>query len=115
MSDETIFHKIIKREIPAEIVYEDELSIAFVDINPVAPTHVLVVPKKTMPSLREATSGDKELLGHLLWVCAEIARQHNLPESGYRVVINAGENACQSVFQLHLHLLGGRNFTWPPG
>ncbi len=112
---DTIFHKIINKEIPAKIVYEDELCLAMRDINPVSPTHVLIIPKKTIPTLKEVQANDKELLGHLLCVASEIAKKENISEDGYRVVINCGANACQSVFQLHLHLLGGRSFSWPPG
>ncbi len=115
MAEDTIFHKIIKREIPADIVYEDDKSIAFKDVNPAGPTHVLVVPKQTMPSLRNAVEEDKELLGHLLLVCTEIARLQGIDDDGYRVVINTGENGGQTVFQLHMHVLGGREFDWPPG
>lgn len=114
MSD-TIFHKIIRREIPATIVYEDEHALAFRDISPVAPVHVLIIPKVTIPSLREADAQHKELLGHLLLVAGQIARSEGLDENGYRVVVNAGEDGGQTVFQLHLHLLGGRELEWPPG
>lgn len=114
-TDDTIFHKIIRREIPADIVFEDDLVLAFRDITPVSPTHILVIPKKTLPSLREAEPGDEQLLGHMLAVCAEIARKEGVQEDGYRVVINAGKRAGQAVFQLHMHVLGGRDFAWPPG
>ena len=112
---ETIFHKIINKEIDSEIIYEDDLVIAISDINPVASTHILVIPKKTIPKLSESKTEDKELLGHMLLVCKDIAEQKNLSEDGYRVVINNGENAGQTVFQLHMHVLGGRDFSWPPG
>ena len=112
---DTIFHKIIRREIPAEIIYEDDLAIAFKDINPAAPQHILVVPKATIPSLREAETEHREVLGHLLLVVGKIARGAGLDSSGYRVVINSGESAGQTVFQLHLHLIGGRPLGWPPG
>ena len=116
MSEETIFHRIVRREIPAEVVYEDDDVLAFRDINPVSPTHVLVVPKKkTIPSLKDALPEDERLLGHMLHVCSTLARSLKLEESGYRVVINSGKGAGQVVFQLHLHLLGGRDFSWPPG
>lgn len=113
--EDTIFHKIIRKEIPADILYEDEICLAFRDINPVSPEHILVIPKKTIPSLREVVVEDKETLGHMLLVVSELARARNLDESGYRVVVNAGELAGQTVFQLHMHLLGGRDFSWPPG
>jgi len=112
---ETIFHKIIRKEIQADILYEDELCLAFRDVNPVSPSHILIIPKKTIPSLKEIEAEDKELLGHMLLCCSEIAREQNIADEGYRVVINTGENGCQSVFQLHMHLLGGRKMTWPPG
>ena len=115
MSSETIFHKIINREIPAEIVQEDDLAIAFRDINPVADSHILIVPKKTMPKLSDATSEDKELLGHMLLMCNSIASEQGISAAGYRVVINNGDNAGQEVPQLHMHLLGGRKLSWPPG
>lgn len=114
MSEETIFSKIIRREIPADIVYEDELCLAFRDITPQAPTHILVIPKKPIPKLADAQAEDKALLGHLLFAVSEIARQEKL-ENGYRVVINTGEKGGQTVFHLHLHLLGGRALEWPPG
>lgn len=111
----TIFTKIIDREIPADIVYEDDLCLAFRDINPAAPVHILVIPKRAIPKLAEATGEDHAILGHLLIKASEIARTEGLEEGGYRVVINNGEGAGQTVFHLHLHLLGGRPFTWPPG
>ncbi len=88
---------------------------AFCDINPVSPTHILVIPKKTIASLREAQEQDESILGHMLVICSKLAEEQGISESGYRVVINAGKNAGQEVFQLHMHLLGGRSFTWPPG
>lgn len=112
---ETIFHKIIRKEIPADIVHEDDLCVAFRDINPISPVHVLIVPKQTIPSLRESSDAHRQVLGHLLLVAASLAKKEGLDEGGYRVVINSGENAGQTVFQLHLHLLGGRDFRWPPG
>jgi len=111
----TIFTKIINRDLPADIVYEDDLCLAFRDINPVAPVHILVIPKKVITGLEEAKGEDHAILGHLLIKATEIARTEGLEEGGYRVVINNGEEAGQSVFHLHLHLLGGRPFSWPPG
>lgn len=111
----TLFEKIIDREIPADIVYEDDNCLAFRDINPVAPVHILLIPKKPIPGLAQANGEDHAVLGHLLVKAAEIARSEGLEEGGYRVVINNGEGAGQTVFHLHLHLLGGRPFTWPPG
>ncbi|MGD1898664.1 MAG: histidine triad nucleotide-binding protein [Phormidesmis sp.] len=111
---DTLFGKIIRREIPADIVYEDDLCLAFKDITPQAPTHILVIPKKPIPKLSEAEAEDKALLGHLLFAVSEIAREQQL-EKGYRVVINTGDDGGQTVFHLHLHLLGGRALGWPPG
>ncbi|MEM6521895.1 MAG: histidine triad nucleotide-binding protein [Cyanobacteria bacterium P01_C01_bin.70] len=115
MSEDTIFGKIIRREIPADIVHEDDLCLAFRDVAPQAPTHVLVIPKKPIPKLADATNEDKALLGHLLLVVKAIAEQLGIAEDGYRVVINTGTNGGQTVFHLHLHLLGGRSLQWPPG
>ncbi|MEM6449007.1 MAG: histidine triad nucleotide-binding protein [Cyanobacteria bacterium P01_D01_bin.105] len=114
MSEDTIFSKIIRREIPADIVYEDDLCLAFRDITPQAPTHILLIPKKPMPKLADAEEEDKKLLGHLLFAVQAVAKQENL-DNGYRVVINTGEDGGQTVFHLHLHLLGGRPLGWPPG
>jgi histidine triad (HIT) family protein len=111
----TIFKKIIDKEIPAKIVYEDELCLAFHDVNPQAPTHVLVIPKKEIRSMAEATVKDKELLGHVLLQCAEIARSLGIAEKGYRIVVNTNSWGGQTVFHLHFHLLSGRAMTWPPG
>ncbi|NJK47452.1 histidine triad nucleotide-binding protein [Candidatus Gracilibacteria bacterium] len=113
MSD-TIFGKIIRKEIPAEIVYEDELSLAFKDVNPQAPTHILVIPKKPIPQLDTATSEDRDLLGHLLLTARKVAQQVGL-QNGYRVVINNGNDGGQTVYHLHLHILGDRQMRWPPG
>lgn len=112
--EDTLFSKIIRREIPADIVYEDDLCLAFRDITPQAPTHILLIPKKPIPQLGEAATDDKALLGHLLYTISEIARQEKL-DDGYRVVINTGKNGGQTVFHLHLHLLGDRALGWPPG
>jgi len=112
MSD-TIFGKIINREIPADIVYEDERCLAFRDVNPQAPVHILVIPKAPIAKLSDTESNQQELLGYLLLKLKEIAEQEDI--SDYRVVINNGASAGQSVFHLHLHLLAGRNFDWPPG
>jgi histidine triad (HIT) family protein len=110
-----IFEKIIAREIPADIVYEDELVLAFRDINPMAPTHVLFVPKKSIARLSEAGAEDEKLLGHLLLKAGEVARQLGLDRGGYRLVINNGKDGGESVPHLHCHLLGGRALAWPPG
>ena len=110
----TLFSRIIAREIPADIVYEDDLCLAFRDINPQAPTHVLVIPKKEIPRLIDAKEEDQALLGHLLLAAGKIARQLNVGDA-FRLAINNGEQAGQSVLHLHLHLLAGRPFRWPPG
>ena len=110
----TLFEKIINREIPADIVYEDELSLAFKDINPQAPVHILIIPKKPIEKLSDANIEDQALLGHLMLVAGKIAEQLNL-ENTFRIVINNGAGAGQSVFHLHLHLMSGRPLSWPPG
>lgn len=110
----TLFTKIINREIPAQIVYEDELCFAFRDINPQAPTHVLLVPKKEIPRLVDAVASDQALLGHLMLAAGKVAHQLGIQDA-YRLVVNNGADAGQSVFHLHLHLLAGRPFKWPPG
>lgn len=112
---ETIFTKIINREIPADIVYEDERVLAFRDINPVAPVHILVIPKEHIVNVASAESNHRDVLGELLLATATIARLEGLEESGYRIVTNNGLNAGQTVFHLHLHLIGGRPMDWPPG
>jgi histidine triad (HIT) family protein len=109
-----IFCKIIEGKIPSTAVYQDELSYAFADINPKAPVHVLIVPREHISSLNEAGQDHCALLGHLLWAAAEIARKKGLGD-GYRIVVNTGRDAGQSVDHLHLHLLGGRPLAWPPG
>lgn len=110
----TIFQKIIDRQIPADIVYEDNESLAFRDIRAQAPTHVLVIPKRRIPSLAEASDEDTALLGHLLLVARKVAEQLGLT-NGYRTVINCGPDGGQTVDHLHVHLLGGRSLGWPPG
>jgi len=109
----TIFQKIIDKEIPADIVYEDERALAFRDIQPQAPTHVLIIPRKPIVKVADMEKEDRELLGHLFWVATEVARREELED--YRLVTNNGEGAGQSVFHLHVHLLGGRELGWPPG
>jgi len=111
----TLFQKIIDREIPANIAHEDEFCIAIHDINPQAPVHLLVIPKKFIPRIAEATEADKALLGHLLLSAAAIAKKLGIAESGYRVVINNGSDGGESVPHLHVHLLGRRPLAWPPG
>jgi len=109
-----LFCRIISGEIPAKKVYEDEHTFAFEDINPQAPTHVLVVPKRHIRGLKEASSEDADAIGRCHLTAAHIARERSI-EDGYRTVINVGERAGQSVFHLHVHLIGGRNLRWPPG
>ena len=111
----TIFTQIINREIPADIVYEDEVCLAFRDINPQAPVHVLLIPKKEIVSMATVETEDQAILGHLMVKASEIASMLELSESGYRLVVNTNEDAGQSVFHLHIHILGGRRLTWPPG
>ena len=110
----TLFEKIIARQIPADIVYEDDLVLAFRDIKPQAPTHVLIVPKKLIPRIAEARVDDEKVLGNLLLKAAEVAKKLNL-ENGYRLVINNGTDGGETVPHLHCHILGGRHLTWPPG
>ena len=110
----TIFSKVIRREVPADIVYEDELCLAFRDINPQAPTHVLLIPKKEIDSLSSADGADQALLGHLMLAAAKVARQLGVGDA-FRLVVNNGAEAGQSVFHLHLHILAGRKLRWPPG
>ena len=111
----TLFQKIIDREIPAKIAHEDALCIAIHDINPQAPVHVLVIPKKHIARVGEAQVEDGAVLGHLLLTAGEIARKLGVSESGYRIAINNGRDAGESVPHLHVHLLGGRPLSWPPG
>ena len=110
----TLFEKIIDKELPASIVYEDEHCVAFKDINPGAPTHVLLVPRKPLPKLSDATPADQALLGHLMLVAPRVAERLGIGDA-FRLAINNGAAAGQSVFHLHLHILGGRPLKWPPG
>ena len=114
MSEDTIFGKIIRGELPADIVYEDDQCMAFRDMYPAAPTHILVIPRKPIPRLCDATAEDQALLGHLMLTANKIAEQEGLGDK-FRLVINNGEGAGQSVFHLHLHIIGGRPLKWPPG
>ena len=111
---ETIFSKIIERKIPARIEYEDDLCLAFHDVAPQAPVHVLVIPKQPIPSLAEITGADRDLVGHLVVVATQLAAKLDLAD-GYRLVVNCGRDGGQSVDHLHVHLLGGRRLGWPPG
>jgi len=113
--NKTLFEKIIAREIPATIVYEDDLVLAFRDIKPQAPVHVLIVPKKPIPRMAEAGPEDHKILGHLLLKAAEVAEKLGLKTSGYRLVLNNGPDAGEAVPHLHCHILGGRAMGWPPG
>lgn len=110
-----LFCKIVAGTIPAKLVYEDDRAVAFRDINPQAPTHALVIPRSHIASLAEASEDDESLLGHLLRVAARVAREEGHAEAGYRTVINTGPDAGQTVFHIHVHVLGGRSLTWPPG
>ena len=115
MENECLFCKIVSGDIASELVYEDEICAAFDDISPQAPTHILFVPKEHISSLDEAAEEQKEILGHLLLKAAETAREKGFAEKGYRIVINTNEDGGQTVFHLHVHLLGGRQFIFPPG
>jgi histidine triad (HIT) family protein len=113
MTDSCLFCRIVRREIPAKVIHEDEHTLAFRDIDPKAPTHVLVIPKQHIATLNDAT--DATLVGRLLIAAKEIAAAEGIADDGYRTVVNCGAGAGQTVFHLHLHLLGGRNLSWPPG
>ena len=114
MMKDNLFQKIINRQVPAEIVYEDDLCLAFRDIHPQAPTHVILIPKKVIPTHADITEADRTLLGHLHIIAAQLARQLGLGD-GYRLVINCQDRGGQTVPHLHMHILGGRDMTWPPG
>lgn len=111
---ETLFSKIIKREIPADIVYEDDLSLAFKDVQPTAPVHILIIPKKPIATINDMDEGDRELFGHLFFVAKSIAKDMGFAEDGYRVVMNCNEHGGQSVYHVHLHLIAGKPLGWPP-
>jgi histidine triad (HIT) family protein len=111
----SIFSKIIAREIPARIAYEDDLCLAFHDVNPQAPVHILIVPKKEIPRVAATTTADEAILGHLIYTAQTIAKKEGLHESGFRLVINNGRDGGESVPHLHVHILGGRALGWPPG
>ena len=110
----TLFERIINKEIPAEILYEDDVAFVIKDINPQAPTHLLIIPKKVIPKLSDSTQEDQEILGHLMLVAGKVAEDLGLDET-FRLVVNNGAKAGQSVFHLHIHLLSGRSLNWPPG
>ncbi len=113
--DSCLFCRIVDGRIPANIVYQDEQVLAFEDINAQAPVHILVIPTRHVAAVQDCQDGDKTLLGHLLLTCSNVARMKNLAESGYRIVTNTGADSGQTVFHLHMHVLGGRHMTWPPG
>lgn len=115
MAEKTLFQKICDKEIPADIVYEDELCVAFRDISPQAPVHILIVPRRPIPRIAAATPDDASLVGHLLLTAASIARAEGLADTGFRVTINNGPHGGETVPHLHVHLLGGRQLEWPPG
>ena len=112
---DTLFAKIARREIPAQIVYQDDDVTAFRDIHPAAPTHILIVPNRVIPTLNDATPDDQMLLGKLLLTAQKLAKEMGIAENGYRAVMNVNSDAGQTVFHIHLHLLGGRKLAWPPG
>ncbi len=112
---ETIFSKIIRKEIPAEIVYEDDSVVAFRDIAPQAPTHILIIPKTEIPTTNDITEEQEPLLGHMVRVAANIAESEGIARDGYRLVMNCNEHGGQAVYHIHIHLLGGRPLSWPPG
>ncbi len=115
MSETTLFTKIIDREIPADIVYEDELCLAFRDISPQAPVHVLLIPKEPIPRIAATEPSHQELLGHLMLQVPNIAAQEGIADTGFRTVINNGAHGGETVPHLHIHILGGRPLEWPPG
>lgn len=115
MSEDTIFGKILRGEIPCDEVYSDDDYFAFRDIKPQAPTHILIIPRKPIPKISDATEADRDLIGGLVLKANEIARQEGIAEDGYRLVFNCGNHGGQEVYHLHLHILGGRQMTWPPG
>ena len=111
----TIFTKIINKEIDSNIIYEDDNVLAFTDINPVAPIHILIIPRKEIPTVNDIKESDKILIGDMFLVAKKIAKKYKINQTGYRLVFNCNEDAGQTVFHLHMHLLAGRKFTWPPG
>lgn len=115
MATDTLFAKIVRREIPANIVYQDDDVTAFRDVNPAAPVHILIVPNQIIPTLNDATPEDERLLGKLLLTAQRLAREMGVADGGYRLVMNINADGGQSVYHIHMHLLGGRKLTWPPG
>ena len=114
-NDDCLFCKIVNGEIPAELVYESDTAVAFRDINPQAPTHCLVIPRKHISTINDIDPGDEQVVGSLYTAAREIAAQEGIADAGYRAVMNCNEGAGQSVFHIHLHVLGGRSMNWPPG
>lgn len=112
---ECIFCKIAEKKMEANLVYEDDMAVAFRDINPQAPTHILIIPRRHIPTVLDIGDEDISLIGHLYTVASKLAREERIGESGFRIVVNSNRDAGQAVFHLHLHLLGGRKFNWPPG
>ena len=115
MSDDCLFCKIAKGEIPAVMVHEDDQLLAFEDVNPQAPFHVLIIPRRHIPTLNDVVAGDEALIGSMVTRAAQLAKEHEHAKDGYRTVFNCNRGAGQTVFHIHLHLLAGRNMTWPPG
>lgn len=115
MHGECIFCKIVDKKISTSIVYEDKETLAFNDINPVAPVHIIIIPKRHIEKTSNITENDIELMGKLLFVAVKLAEEKGISDSGYRLVFNCNKNAGQAIFHIHLHLLGGRKFSWPPG
>ena len=113
--EETIFGRIIRKEVDSEMVYEDDEVVAFKDINPQAPVHILIVPRKEIPKLTDAEDSDADLLGRMMIIAKKLAKQFKLDEEGFRILINQGKLGGQTIYHLHLHLMGGRRFMWPPG
>jgi histidine triad (HIT) family protein len=113
--EDTLFDKIIRKEIPSKIEYEDDKFIVIDDVNPQAPLHLLIIPKDNIPTLNDASDGNKQLLGEMLLLAKNLAKKYGVDEKGYRLVLNVNDDGGQTVFHLHLHLLGGREFGWPPG
>ena len=113
--EETIFDKIISKEIASEIVYEDDSYLAFKDINPQAPVHILIIPKKKIPTINHLNKEDSQIIGNMALIAKDIAKSLNIDKDGYRLVFNCNDHGGQTVYHIHLHLLGGRPFNWPPG
>lgn len=113
--EDCLFCKIIKKEIPADIVFEDDKIVAFRDIKPQAPTHILIIPKKHIPTVMDLQDGDKDIVGYIYMIAKKLADREGIAEKGFRVVVNCNADAGQEVFHIHFHLLGGRLFKWPPG